>query len=264
MRLWKSVFFPTPWLFTQFFPRPGTLSARPRPGAARFLGRVRSAAFNTAGQSARGPPTPPTQTSNAPHLARVPHPYPPPAIQFLQQTVHPFARAAFFEPLRLRRRKRNLFAAARVGVNDRHMAQSAAEGVDLRRVIGAVHQVVERGHPPGGQLRQGNHHLRIMHAGAGQDRADREIPIRLPLLGSAAFQETGGGDGVWPAFARVTEKLAVETTALPGGRFAVSGFKAQTCVRGIRSGGTVSPARRRARFLPRCHPPVPDLTCRRV
>src|ERR1035441_1712272 len=43
--------------------------------------------------------------------------------------------------------ERELFPATRVGVNDRHMAQVAAEGMDLRRIIRAVHQVVERGHP---------------------------------------------------------------------------------------------------------------------
>lgn len=55
------------------------------------------------------------------------------------------------------------------------MAQGAAEGVNLRRVLGAVHQVVKRGDALRGQLRQRNGGLRIMHAGTGQHGADREI-----------------------------------------------------------------------------------------
>ena len=70
------------------------------------------------------------------------------------------------------------------------MAQVAAERMNLRRVIRAVHQVVERGHPLRRQLRQGNRHLRIMHAGTGQHRADREIPVngvQVQLVANPAF-----------------------------------------------------------------------------
>ena len=43
--------------------------------------------------------------------------------------------------------------------------------------LAAVHQVVERGHPLRGHLRQRNGRLAVMHAGAGQHRADGKIPV---------------------------------------------------------------------------------------
>jgi hypothetical protein len=60
------------------------------------------------------------------HLGRAAHAHPTPAIPFLQEAVHAFARAALLESLGLRRRQGQLFPAARVGINDRHMAQAAA------------------------------------------------------------------------------------------------------------------------------------------
>ena len=111
------------------------------------------------------------------HLGRPAHPHPAPAVTLLQEAVDPLRRAAFLEPRRLRRGQWQLVPAARVRIDDGHMAQTPAERVDLRRVIRAVHQVVEGGHALRAQLRQRDGHLRIMHAGTGQHRAHGEVPV---------------------------------------------------------------------------------------
>src|ERR1017187_7104498 len=62
------------------------------------------------------------------HLGRAPHAPPASAVTLFEQTVHPFAGAAFLEPWRFGGREGELFSATRVGINDRHLAQGATEG----------------------------------------------------------------------------------------------------------------------------------------
>lgn len=55
-----------------------------------------------------------------------------------QQTLYPRAGAPLPQPPRLGGRERNLLPAARVGVNDWHVAQRRAEGASRWRVVGRL------------------------------------------------------------------------------------------------------------------------------
>ena len=103
----------------------------------------------------------------APHLARAANPQVPPAKLVLEPSVHPLHGRALPGAPRLGRhladaalRQRlplplsfHLRPPAGIEVDDRHMPQLFAEGPDLRRVIGAVHQIVEAVDPTRGQPR---------------------------------------------------------------------------------------------------------------
>ena len=115
----------------------------------------------------------------APHLARAANSHVPPAKLVLEPSVHPLhgralpgapclgrhlADAALGQrfPLPL---GFHLRPPAGIEVDDRHMPQLLAEGPDLGRVIGAVHQVVEAVDSTRGQPRQRDRRLTVVHRG---------------------------------------------------------------------------------------------------
>lgn len=194
LRRGKSPVFSVSGTFSPFFSGgghapPGTVSAPHLFKAA--VGRRRAVQPSTQPRKQRGGrERHQSEHQMAHHFARAAHPHPAPPVAFLQQTVHPLAGTAFLEASCLRRCQWNLFPAARVGINDRHMPQLAAEGVDLRRVVGAVHQIVKRGHALRGHLRQRDGDLTVMHAGAGQDGAHRNVAVhsvQMQLVANPAF-----------------------------------------------------------------------------
>jgi hypothetical protein len=56
-----------------------------------------------------------------------------------------------------------LAAASRVRIDNRHVAERAALGCDLRRGTGAVHEVVEIGQASRRHRRQGKRDLAVVH-----------------------------------------------------------------------------------------------------
>ena len=57
------------------------------------------------------------------------------------------------------------------------MIQLSTVRVDLRGIIGTVHQVVEVGYPRVAQRGQGNGNLAVVGGGGGQEAADRDAAI---------------------------------------------------------------------------------------
>ena len=122
------------------------------------------------------------------HLGRAAPPPPAPAITLLQQAVDPLRRAALLEPPRRRRGQRQLSpprgCGSRRGTGPRLRPKAWLCGVAY-----AVHQVVARGHALRRELRQRDGHLRSLHAGAGQHRAARAVPVPgvpVPLVAEPA------------------------------------------------------------------------------
>src|SRR4029077_7734359 len=62
-------------------------------------------------------------------------------------------------------------------VDDRHVTESMAPLRDLRRIIGAVHQVVETGHPLGGQRCKRDCPLAVGQRGGGQKARYRNVAV---------------------------------------------------------------------------------------
>ena len=152
----------------------------------RRAGRGSTPAREPRGGRQRHPPEP----QMAHPLGRAAHAPPASAATLFERAVDPCAGAAFLEPLRWGGCAGGFFSATRVGIQDRPRARGAAEGVDWRRVIGAVPQVVERGDALRGPLRRRKGRLRIRHAGTGQSRADRKVAghgVQRELVADPAF-----------------------------------------------------------------------------
>ena len=62
-------------------------------------------------------------------------------------------------------------------LDDRNVTEVAAVLLDLRRIVGAIHEIVEAGHPRCRHGRQRNSRLAVVQAGRGQDGADRKVAI---------------------------------------------------------------------------------------
>ncbi len=76
-------------------------------------------------------------------------------VAVLQARIDALGPASDLEPLGPMRRKRNLFPASRVVVNQRHVSQRPRRGAQHRTAIGRIGQIVE----------------------IGQDRLDRNVAI---------------------------------------------------------------------------------------
>jgi hypothetical protein len=102
----------------------------------------------------------------------------PPAKIIFQPRIRPFRLATLLVPLRLGRREFDLFATARVVVNQRHMPQAAAVFPQHAAAIGRIHQIVAVRHPL--RRHQGQRYRRqtVVHRGAGQQRAHRNAAVR--------------------------------------------------------------------------------------
>ena len=111
------------------------------------------------------------------HFDRSAHTHSPSAILVLKPTVDPFRGRPFPKTPPLRWIQEPRRDPLWVRLNQRHMAQSARKLPDRRRIISTVHQIIQRANPLGGHLRQRDGDLRIMHAGAAQERAHRNVSI---------------------------------------------------------------------------------------
>ena len=87
------------------------------------------------------------------------------------------AQADGFAGLGLGLPRRLAKGRAGMALDDRDMAQGAAVGLDLRRVVGVVHQIVERREAGRRHGRQGDRHLAVVQAGRGQNGRDRDVAV---------------------------------------------------------------------------------------
>src|ERR1039458_9714140 len=83
------------------------------------------------------------------------------------------------QPLRLLRQfLLQLGIPARIDIDDRNMADITAVLLDRRIVVGAVHQIIQVGDPPGGHGGEWNGELAVMH-GCGREHAtDGDTAVR--------------------------------------------------------------------------------------
>jgi len=129
------------------------------------------------------------------HLGRPAHSHEPSTIIVLQIRVDPLGSSTIPKAHRLRWIHLFLFSSPWVAIDDWNMTQCGAVGIDLRCVVGRVHQVVKTDDPPGGHLRQGDGYLRIMQRGRTQDSAYRNVPVdRIDMqfvAGPACFVPLG-------------------------------------------------------------------------
>lgn len=110
----------------------------------------------------------------------------------LQAGVHPFHGAALLEALRLMRCEVDLGAAARVVIDQRHMAQAFAVGTNHRAAVRGIHQVIAVGDALRTDGRQRYRDLRIVHAGGGQHGRDRDHAVgdfQVQLIAQPARRE---------------------------------------------------------------------------
>ena len=124
------------------------------------------------------------------------HPDETAAVVILQHRVHPLRRAALVVAARRGGIPRLRAAAARVGIDDRHVAQAARKGRDRLGVIGRIHQVVTVGHPLRAHLRQRNRRLRVVQRSRGENRADRDVAIDAIQMQFVAFPTSSTDVGV--------------------------------------------------------------------
>ena len=66
-------------------------------------------------------------------------------------------------------------AVARVDVNDRNVPRKTAVQADLQRVTGAVHEIVQRTHPPRGHRRERYRRLAVTQRRRGQKATDAAV-----------------------------------------------------------------------------------------
>ncbi len=66
-------------------------------------------------------------------------------------------------------------------------------GMNRSGIIGRVHELVQIGHTLGRQRHRRNGHLGVMHAGAGEDGADRQLSIKD--AGSESEDQSAPGAG---------------------------------------------------------------------
>ena len=96
------------------------------------------------------------------HLDRTAYAHVPSAVFVVQMGVDPFDRRALVVTPHLRRREPDLFAPARIVVNEGHMGQAHGHLSNLLGVVGGVGQVVEADDAFGRHLGQGDGRLAVV------------------------------------------------------------------------------------------------------
>lgn len=64
----------------------------------------------------------------------------------------------------------DLLAAARIVIDQRHVAKVLAVLPQLAAAVGGIHEIVEIGHPLGADPRQGTGGQTVVHRGTGEQR----------------------------------------------------------------------------------------------
>src|SRR6266852_4367551 len=67
--------------------------------------------------------------------------------------------------------------ASGIRVDERYVPQRAAALLDLRCIVGRIHQVIEADHPLRGEYRKGDSCLTVMHRCRAEQAADRDIAV---------------------------------------------------------------------------------------